>query len=126
MTGSLKYMGAKFRCERRVREAFCAAVIEFDFQNVDECEIHAIAPVVDEGFSIQQYFQLYGTQDWGLNAIFDFNDYAVNAPQKIFYSIPVGKYYTGSLKYLGFVNDCDAGGSPSDSTWSNIRIYEAK
>ncbi|GGZ77468.1 hypothetical protein GCM10011274_39440 [Paraglaciecola chathamensis] len=97
-------------------------VIEFDFLSTIEGEIHSIG--LDKDLSIADEvnsFQVFGTQNWGLQ---DYQTYTAGSGVS-HYSIPIGEHYLGEFNYLYFVMDEDRKGkSTSNSTFSNIRIYE--
>ena len=64
-------------------------------------------------------FQFYGSQVWGLQ---DYDDYSGSAPGVKHYTIPVGQFFTGTFKYLTFINDHDVDPPTGVSTFSNIEI----
>ncbi|MGE9291597.1 MAG: Ig-like domain-containing protein [Puniceicoccales bacterium] len=97
-------------------------VLEFDFSNSVEGEIHGIYFDDDANdINAELCFKLAGSQDWG---DFDFDDYGSSRPDLKHYKINIGDYYTGTYRYLVFVQDHDDGNSDAVSTFSNIRIYE--
>lgn len=95
-------------------------VLEFDFASENQGEVHAIGLDNDLLKSRDNVFQLYGTQIWGnQNA----NIYAGSgAPQR--FTIPIGQYYTGSMKYLFFIMDDDTTNPDGHSVFSNVNLYE--
>lgn len=96
-------------------------VLEFDFSNSIEGEIHGIY-LDDDASDINEElcFKFTGSQDWGDH---DLNDYDSSRPDPKHYKINIGSYYTGTYRYLVFVQDHDDGSSDAVSTFSNVRIY---
>ncbi len=95
-------------------------VIEFDFQSTSEGEIHGIGFDQNNTLSdARRIFQLHGTQNWG-TAYHDYDDYSGSS--LVHYTIPVGRFYTGSAMRLVLVNDNDAG-SGSNSRFQNLEIH---
>ena len=107
---------------RRASETYTITantMLEFEFSSTSEGEIHGIGFDNDDVLSQVNIFQLYGTQDFGIQS---FNTYL---PQGfVNYRIPVGDYYTGSNMALVFVNDHDSG-TGNNSYFRNVRVYEA-
>ena len=96
-------------------------VIELDFKSSTQSEIHAIGFATGESINSAKTFQFWGTQTWGITT---YMNYGSSSPDYKHYTIPVGSHYTGSHVRLFFANDDDA--SPiGNSTFSNIKIYEA-
>ncbi len=93
-------------------------VIEFDFESENMGEIHGIGFNDDEAIQSNTLFNVSGTQSWGINT----QSYTANGIQR--FTIPVGEFYTGAVNYLYFVMDNDVPDPLSDSTFSNILIYE--
>ncbi len=95
-------------------------VLEFDFQSTSQGEIQGIGFDNDQVLSAETFFQLYGTQTWGRQT---YDNYASSAGEVVHYVIPVGKYFTGDLRYLvlGCDDDADASGQVA---FSNLRVYE--
>lgn len=95
--------------------------IEFDFQSDVEGEIQGIGFSNSTALNTNDYFMLSGTQ-----AVSIINDFQYDLRNQVqHFVINVGAYYTGSNYNLVFINDDDAGVG-SDSTYSNIRIYERR
>ncbi len=99
-----------------------STVIEFDFKSGAQGEVHAIGFDADNTMTDTQSFQVYGTQDWGLNA-FRSSLYASDWKH---YRIPVGKYYTGVMRYIFFANDHDVSNPTAQSYYKNLTIYEGE
>ena len=96
-------------------------VIEFDFLSGLEGEVQAIGFDTNDTLSVSDhFFQLFGTQPWWGNQ--DFHDYSTMQGLR-HYSIPIGRYFTGSFTRLVLTNDDDAEIS-ADSLFNNIRIYD--
>ncbi len=98
-------------------------IVEFDFQSSAEGEIHAIGFDTDNTLNdsdAARFFELYGTQTWGLQA---FRDYASSSPTVEHYVIPAGRWFQGTMSYLVLATDDDADAS-GESIFSNIRVYE--
>jgi len=107
---------------RRAAETYTITantVLEFEFSSTSEGEIHGIGFDNDNVLSQVNIFQLYGTQDFGIQA---FNTYVPSAGY-VLYRIPVGEYYTGADMALVFVNDHDSG-TGNNSYFRNVRVYE--
>ena len=83
-------------------------------------EIHGIGFDDDENISSPYTFQLWGSQTWGID---DYRNYAGDGQWKK-YTIPVGKFYTGTFNRLFFAVDKDAAPFASESQFRNVRIYE--
>ena len=81
-------------------------VLEFEFRsNKQEPEINGIGLIKtgESGMPSSQFWQVFGTQDYGHQ---QFHDYVNNAGFK-FYRIPVGQFITGQIKEMVFVADED-------------------
>ncbi len=96
-------------------------VLEFDFRSEVEGEIHGIGFDNNNSVSMNRVFRLNGDQ--GNAAILDYSDYTVGEGTR-HYTIPVGQFYTGEMRFLIFINDHDAPPSDGDGRFSNIVIYE--
>lgn len=96
-------------------------VIEFDFMSSAEGEIHGIGFDTDDDQSENLTFQLYGTQSWSIQ---DVNDYQDGDGVK-HYAIPVGRFFTGDMDFLTFVNDHDVPAPTGESYFANIVIYDS-
>ncbi len=97
-------------------------ILEFDFQSSVQGEIQGIGFDNDEVLSDQTFFQLYGTQKWGLQA---YRNYAASAGEMVHYAIPVGEFFSGAMSYLIFVGDDDAH-ALAENWFSNVRLYEGE
>ena len=97
-------------------------VIEFDYKSTSQGEVQGIGFDADNSRQTDQTFQLYGTDPWGLNAF----QYAGYAPGWKHFRIPVGKYYTGAIRYIFFVNDHDVASPTSENYFRNLSVYEGE
>ncbi len=95
-------------------------VLEFEFRSTAQGEIHGIGFDNDNQQSYNFTFQLYGTQNWGINS---FNDYITGEGWKS-YQISVGDFFTGQFNYLTLVNDHDVSNPTAISEFRNIQLYE--
>lgn len=93
-----------------------ATTLTVDFSSSVQGEIHGIGFDTDENISANQTFQLYGTQNWGIQA---HHNYAGGVTQ---YTIPVGAFFTGNMRYLVFVMDHDVANPTGESVFGNITI----
>uniref|UniRef100_A0A7S2MWT7 Uncharacterized protein n=1 Tax=Helicotheca tamesis TaxID=374047 RepID=A0A7S2MWT7_9STRA len=97
-----------------------STTLEFDFGLTEKVEVHAICLDDDTDNEQDDCFKLAGTQSWGRKVLKQTEVGEVNH-----YTIPIGHFFTGEKKYLGFGQDKDA--SPFTyglSTFSNIAIYD--
>lgn len=97
-----------------------STVLEFDYKSTAQGEVQGIGFDSDNSRQMNQTFQLYGTDPWGLNAF----QYAGYASEWKHFRIPAGKYYTGDMRYLFFANDHDIANPTSENYFRNITIYE--
>ena len=97
-------------------------VLEFEFSSNAQGEIHGIGFDSNTSISSNLTFQIYGSQNWGIQ---NYDNYAKYDPAKMRYTISVGKFYTGSALYLFFTNDHDVRNPNAVSQFSNVRIYES-
>jgi hypothetical protein len=96
-------------------------ILEFDFSSTAQGEIHGIGFDDDNGINSNRTFKLYGTQYWGISSA---GRYSGSGQEH--FVIPVGRYYSGSMRWLTFTNDHDEVETHSaESRFSNIRVYEA-
>ena len=97
-------------------------VLQFEFRGATtQGETHAIGFETDNLNSPNLMFQLWGTQTWGLQ---NYRNYAT-APNWKTYSIPVGQFYVGPMKFLAFTNDHDVTGSTARGEFRNVQIVES-
>ena len=96
-----------------------STVIEFEFKPTGQGEVHGIGFDDDEYLSLERIFQVYGTQEHGIQ---DYHNYTGSGWRS--YSIPVGQFYTGSFDRMFFVMDQDEAGGTAESLFKNVRVYE--
>jgi RHS repeat-associated protein len=97
-------------------------VLVFDYSSTAQGQIQSIGLDNDAAWTASDHFQVYGTDTSTAGLRRDFRSYAAAVSGAVkHYVIPVGKYYTGSMSYVAFVNT-DGG---AQSTFSNVRIFEA-
>ena len=94
-------------------------VLEFEFEQGAEGELHGIGIDNDLELSSETWFNLAGTQ-----SSFGVRDYEKQHPGMHRYVIPIGRYFEGTMEYLVFGNDHDVPNPTGESTFSNVRIYE--
>jgi hypothetical protein len=99
-----------------------STVIEFDFKSASQGNIHGIGFDDNNSYQQDRTFSLHGTQAWGMNAF----RYSLYAPEWKHYRIPVGKYYTGMMRYIFFTNDHDVSSPTAESYFKNLTIYEGE
>lgn len=96
-------------------------ILEFDFDLINEGEIHAIGFDVDDDFAPDTMFRIAGTQNWGIDVT------ALRAPGTNTVRIPVGQFFTSTpenpFTRIVLVNDDDVN-EAAVSSFSNIRLYE--
>ena len=80
--------------------------------------VQAIALTLGNRQVRRHAFQLAGSQEWGIQALRAYDD-----PEGEWrrYRIPVGRFYTGPITRVGFVN---GGPTTSESSFSGVRLYE--
>ena len=113
-------------------------VIEFTFESSNEGEIHGIGLENDNGQTQARVLDVFGVQGWGIPVTTPDGDAYQPGEGPVRYSIPIGEKYADSgvdldadIQYMVFVMDCDGNegiscsSHDSDSTFRNIRVYEA-
>jgi hypothetical protein len=116
---SLHLWGNNWKVIKLNYEVTSNTVIEFDFMSDGaQGEINGIGLDVDLYLSPDQIFQIYGTQTWGLQA---YHNYPGSGWMHMV--IPVGQFYTGSIKYLSFANDAD-NGQETSVYFRDVKLYE--
>ncbi len=95
-------------------------VLELEFTSVKAAEIQAIGLDTNLHHDPSRAFQLAGTESWGLQ------DYRISNGESgtVKIVIPIGKFYTGNVWYLFFINDDDVAIPNSESKFSKVRVYE--
>ena len=94
--------------------------VSFWFRSTRRGEMHGIGFDDNEVISPTLTFQLYGTQNWGLQ---DFHDYPGDGQWRL-YQIPVGQFYTGEAAYLFFTADHDVGTGDGNSYFRDVTVSE--
>ena len=100
-------------------------VLRFEFAGNGKGEIQGIGFDNDNVISKQdggRFFQLDGSQSWGIENISEF--IVGKSGDKDIYEIPVGKFFTGDSDFLTIGNDDDQPNPDAESTFSNIKIFE--
>jgi FtsP/CotA-like multicopper oxidase with cupredoxin domain len=100
-------------------------VLEFDFMTTIQSEIHGIGFDTDDTINNPiQVFQLYGSQNWGVNPGQTYD----GSGTWMTFQIPVGtfsQFVGNAYTHLTFVNDHDGGAKNGESLFRNVQIYEA-
>ncbi|WP_172298932.1 choice-of-anchor Q domain-containing protein [Pseudoruegeria sp. HB172150] len=98
-------------------------VLTFRYRTMVEGEIHAIGFENDDRPDATTFFQLDGSQRFGIQ------DFAGSTSEyTLSFNIPVGEYFTGHFDRLVFVTDQDE--VPADEAdlamtyWNNIQLFE--
>lgn len=94
-------------------------VLEFDFASTFKGEIHGIGFDDNNSASSNYTFQVYGTQNWGIQNFHNYSGFSWRH-----YVIPVGQFYTGAMNYLTFIMDADGGLSIGVNYFRNVAVYE--
>ena len=85
------------------------STLRFTFQANSQPDINAIGFTfdIDDHYPLPkaQAFQLYGTESWYTNDLFEYIEY----PMLQNFCIPVGAYFTGPSDYLVFINENETG-----------------
>ena len=92
--------------------------IKFSFRSLKQGEVHGIGFDDDNIESPDKTFQIYGTEDWGI----DVNTY--NPTNWVTYIIPVGQYYTGSFDRMFFIAAKEGRRNQCNSYFQNVYVYE--
>ncbi|MBN1123586.1 MAG: hypothetical protein JXA82_01165, partial [Sedimentisphaerales bacterium] len=96
------------------------AIIEFDFMSTTQGEIHGIGFDENDAIGTNRTFQLFGTQNWGLQ---NYHNYTIANGWK-HYVIPVGQYYVGNMPQMFFANDHDVAVPTGESFFRNVMVHE--
>jgi hypothetical protein len=92
--------------------------LEFDFTSTVQGEVQGIGFDNNDGLSSGNFFQVYGTQNWGNQS---FHNYSSGTKH---YKIKVGDYFTGSFSQMFFAGDDDSSATYGNSKFSNVELYE--
>lgn len=95
--------------------------LEFDFYSDAKGEVHGIGFDTDNYLSSDKFFQLMGTQSFGLQ---NFNTYNVGDGWT-HYTIQLAPHFTGSVAYLILGMDHDIANPTGNSYFANVQVYEA-
>ncbi len=95
-------------------------ILEFDFYSTSEGEVHGIGFDTDNALSGENFFRVYGTQNWGIG----YHDDYTGGGQWRHYRIRVGDFFTGSFQYLMLANDHDVANPTAQSYYANVAVYE--
>jgi hypothetical protein len=112
-------------------------VIEFTFESSKEGEIHGIGLETDNRQTQSRVLDVFGVQGWGIPVTTPDGDEYQYGEGPVTYEVPIGEKFAdrgvdldADIKYMLFVMDCDGNeGAPCsspDSTFRNIRVYEAE
>ena len=93
-------------------------VLSFDLTVPAQGEIHGIGFDTDDKLSRDRFFQLHGTQDWGIDPG---PSYAGGTKH---YEIAVGEFFTGDFDFLTFANDHDVSDPSAETRFSNVTLCE--
>jgi|TARA_R100000501_G_scaffold18139_1_gene36338 hypothetical protein len=96
-------------------------MITFEFRSDSKAESHGIGFDDNNQSALDYQFQLYGTQSGNSITNTDFA-YDGSGEWQTF-TIPLGEFVSGSIDYLVFINDDDAGAN-ANSEFRNISLYE--
>jgi RHS repeat-associated protein len=94
-------------------------VMEFDYKSTSLGEIQGIGFSENDNQNSYRTFQVYGSDYWGWTTM----RYSKN-PQWAHFRVPVGKYFTGNMRYVFFANDDDVVNPTSNNYFRNLNIYE--
>ena len=96
-------------------------VFEFDYKSSSQGQKQGIGFDTDNSLQGNRTFPLYGTEaGWGLDGF----QYAYYAPEWKHFRIPVGKDYTGTMRYIFFANDHDVTNPTSENYFRSLTVYE--
>jgi len=97
-------------------------VLEFDYKSTTQAEIQGIGFDSDNTRETAKTFALYGTDKWGYS-MYRYEAYASGWKH---FRIPVGKYYTGQMRYVFFANDHDVSNPTGESYFRDVKIYNGQ
>ena len=99
-----------------------STVLRFDFELKEEADFQAICVDEDKELSDEKRcFVLANTQGWVMD-MYNAPHMASLSETKVHFDIPIGKFFTGNMKYLVLLQDNDADNYAGSSTISNIEI----
>ncbi|MEQ8785965.1 MAG: Ig-like domain-containing protein [Pirellulaceae bacterium] len=94
-------------------------VLALDFSSTAQGDVHGIGLDTNNTITASRTFRLYGRQNWGVGS---YDTYTSGTKHFV---IPIGRYYTGPVSNLFFVNDHDVANPTAESVFRNVRLYEA-
>ena len=99
-------------------------LLKFDFAGNGEAEIQGIGfdndNVISSKQDSQHFFQVDGSQSWGIE---DLDDYIVGSENGFTqYSISVGEFFTGKFDFLTIGNDDDTANPTAVGQFQNIQL----
>lgn len=99
-------------------------MLEFDFRSSSEADRHQIGldSTKSNSRKFRHSFQTYGTE--APRGLSEFDNYSGSGEWQ-HYVIPIGRHFTGEMRYMTFINDHDVPNATGEGVWSNIRVYEA-
>jgi len=103
-----------------------STMLRFDFDLKEEADFQAIC--VDEDKEIsndKRCFVIANTQGWIQN-MYNAPHMATLTDSTVNFNIPIGKFFTGNMKYLAMIQDNDVDQSSGSSMISNIVIDHEK
>ena len=100
-------------------------ILEFEFKSNVAPELSMITfDTNSEWSTATPYIKVFGVQNPFMDSVNnDYTNYD-GSGNWVKYKIPVGDYFTGAFTKLAFVNDDDRTGSPGDSSFRNVVVYE--
>lgn len=96
-------------------------ILRLEFRSTKQPEVAAIGLEENDNMTSGRMFNLYGSQNWGIR---NYRKYRGDGNWQVF-EIPIGKFYTGSMKYLVLAADHDRSRKDGDAHFRNIQFYEA-
>ncbi|WP_246984677.1 type IV pilin N-terminal domain-containing protein [Halorientalis marina] len=113
-------------------------VISFEFESGAEGEIHGIGLENDDSQTSARIIKPFGGQNWGVPVDKPDGTAYSAGDGTVTYEVPIGEKFAennvdldADIQYMVFVMDCDGNVdgvdcSSSDSTFRNVRVYEAE
>jgi len=94
-----------------------ATVLSFDFSADVQGEIHGVMFTNGNKLSKDTAFQLYGTQNWGIDTYRSYD----TSGETVRFDIAVGEHFTGDFDRIVFFTDDDRNVG-ADSTFANVAL----
>lgn len=98
------------------------SVLEFDFRSMLGGDLHAIGLESDRRLSTDRLIKLHGPENGEFLTTESYSDSLYDWKH---YRIEVGKLLTGDINQLIFANDHDVRQAFAESSFANVRLYEA-